>query len=158
MKRAASVINVEGVQTAYTYTGSLQTVNSGATLNHGEAELEYSNNTFTTVAEGNNKQVTIRVAQSANYEAAETTVTLTVAKATVEVPTVEEPFTHTGSEIVAVAETDDYSVAEGAATAVGDYTAVLTLKDPDNRAWATPDFDGRISWSIVGAANEPDLP
>ena len=81
IKKADSVIDTDGVATVYTYTGELQTV-TGATLNHNEAELVYSDNTFTTVAEGNNMVVTISVDESDNYNAASTTVQITVNKAT----------------------------------------------------------------------------
>ena len=40
-------VDTTGVETEYTYTGELQTVNSGATLNHNEATLVYSDNKFT---------------------------------------------------------------------------------------------------------------
>ena len=78
VNKAATVINVSGVKTDYTYTGKLQTVDSGAKLNHREAKLAYANNTFTTVREGNGLTVTITAPETANYLAAEATVTLTV--------------------------------------------------------------------------------
>ena len=82
--KAASEIDVSGVVVSYTYTGKLQTVIGGATLNHNEKPLVYSNNTFTTVAEGNGKTVTISVEESANYTAASKTVKIGVSKATYE--------------------------------------------------------------------------
>ena len=82
IKKADSVIDTENVVKTYTYTGELQTIDSGATLNHSEAELVYSNNTFTTVAEGNGMEVVISVADTANYNGASTTVQITVNKAT----------------------------------------------------------------------------
>lgn len=78
VNKAATVIDVSGVKTDYTYTGKLQTVDSGAKLNHREAKLAYANNTFTTVREGNGLTVTITAPETANYLAAEATVTLTV--------------------------------------------------------------------------------
>lgn len=82
IKKADSVINTDGVETVYTYTGGEQAVNSGATLNHNEATLEYGNNTFTTVAEGNGLEVVISVAESENYNGATAKVVITVNKAT----------------------------------------------------------------------------
>ncbi len=80
--KADGKIDVSGVVTSYTYNGKLQTVNSGAKLNNNEQTLVYTDNTFTTVAEGNGKVITVSVAESANYNAASATVTITVAKAT----------------------------------------------------------------------------
>ena len=80
ISKAASVIDVSGVPTEYTYTGKEQTV-TGATLNHKETKLEYSSNTFTTVAEGNGMSVTITAEESANYLGASETVIVTVSEA-----------------------------------------------------------------------------
>ena len=82
INKATAVIDVSGVQTVYTYNGSEQTVNSGATVNNTEQTVAYTNNKFTTVAEGNGLKVTVSVAESANYLAASATVTITVNKAT----------------------------------------------------------------------------
>ena len=81
VNKAAAIIDVSGVPTLYTYTGAEQTV-TGATLNHSECELEYRNNKFTTVAEGNGRVVTITAKETDNYLAAEETVTIQVNKAT----------------------------------------------------------------------------
>ena len=81
VNKAESVIDVSGVRTEYAYTGELQSVNSGATLNHSECAPVYANNHFTTVAEGDGLQVKISAAETANYLAAETAVTIHVAKA-----------------------------------------------------------------------------
>ncbi len=78
IERAEAVIDTSGVRTHYVYTGAEQTVEGGATLNHGETTLVYANNTFTTVAEGDGLRVRIYAAQTANYEAAEVYVTITV--------------------------------------------------------------------------------
>ncbi len=78
--RAEAVINTDNVETEYTYNGKLQTV-TGATLNHNETTLVYTNNTFTDVPENGELTVKITAAQTNNYEAAEKTVTVTVSKA-----------------------------------------------------------------------------
>ncbi|MDE6667281.1 MAG: hypothetical protein K2K38_02900 [Clostridia bacterium] len=85
INKATSVLDVTGVTTSYTYNGELQKVESGATVNNTEQTslITYTNNTFTTVAEGNGKVVTISVAATKNYLAASETVTLSVAKAEV---------------------------------------------------------------------------
>lgn len=81
--RAAAFIDVSGVQTQYTYTGALQRVDSGAVLSHGESALVYSNNTFTSVSEGDGKTVSVDAAMSCNYKAAHAEVTISVAKAAI---------------------------------------------------------------------------
>lgn len=81
--RAAAFIDVSGVQTQYTYTGALQRVDSGAVLSHGESALVYSNNTFTSVSEGDGKTVSVDAAASCNYKAAHAEVTISVAKAAI---------------------------------------------------------------------------
>ena len=155
MKKAASVINILGVATVYTYTGEKQTV-TGATLNHGETELVYSDNTFTTVAEGNGKTVTITAAESANYFGASETVTITVNKLKVDKPSVSvTEFVYDNTEKTLISDISDgerYTVAEGKATKAGKYTATVSLKDTDNTEWSDGGADPfDIEWEILKA-------
>ena len=116
IKKADSVIDTENVVKTYTYTGELQTIDSGATLNHSEAELVYSNNTFTTVAEGNGMEVVISVADTANYNGASTTVQITVNKATPAFTVTVEPTEglFTSSEMPSItADFGENPVVEG---------------------------------------------
>lgn len=83
IERAEASIDVSGVQTQYTYTGALQRVEGGAVLSHGESALVYSNNTFTSVSEGDGKVVSVDAAMSCNYKAAHAEVTISVAKAAI---------------------------------------------------------------------------
>lgn len=83
IERAEAFIDVSGVQTQYTYTGALQRVEGGAALSHSESALVYSNNTFTTVSEGDGKVVSVDAAMSCNYKAAHAEVTISVAKAAI---------------------------------------------------------------------------
>lgn len=83
IERAEAFIDVSGVQTQYTYTGALQRVEGGAVLSHGESALVYSDNTFTTVSEGDGKVVSVDSAMSCNYKAAHAEVTISVAKAAI---------------------------------------------------------------------------
>lgn len=143
IKKADSVIDTDGVVKTYTYTGELQTV-TGATLNHDEAILEYSNNTFTTVAEGNGMEVVISVADTANYNGTSTTVQITVNKATpavtasVEIP---EGGLFTSSEMpVITANFGETSVIEGVIAwdttelkeGANEYAWTFTPTDTDN--------------------------
>ena len=150
MKKAASVINITGVATVYIYTGEKQTV-TGATLNHGETALVYSDNTFTTVAEGNGKTVTITAAESANYFGASATVTITVNKLKVIKPSASvTQFVYDNTEKTLISDGERYTVAEGKATDAGDYTATVTLRDGANTEWSdggASSFD--IEWEIL---------
>ena len=91
--RATAVINTDNVVKEYTYNGMEQTV-TGATLNHDEAELVYSNNTFTDVPVSGKLDVTISAAQTDNYESAETTVTITIKKAALNLKVTIEGWTY----------------------------------------------------------------
>ena len=151
IKKATATIDVSGVETSYVYTGALQTIDSGATLNHNETTLKYSNNTFTTVSEGNVLQVVISAAETTNYKAASEIVTITVAKATVAVPEAKTGLVYTGDELTGVEANDLYTVSNGSATNANDYTATVTLKDADNYQWSDEAFDGQIAWKIEKA-------
>ena len=138
--KAATVLDVSGVQTAYTYTGAPQSVTTGATLNHTEATPIYTNNTFTTVQEGNGLTVTISVPETANYLPANATVTLTVAKA--KAPAIVWPTASTityGDELRA---------------------SILTSADQNGTfAWATPDAilpAGEQAPTVVYTPSDPD--
>jgi len=99
INKATPTIDVTGVKTEYVYNGSLQTVESGATVDNDEQTVKYSDNTFTTVAEGNGLKVKIYVEESANFLAAEKKVELTVDKATptIDVTGVNTEYVYNGS-------------------------------------------------------------
>ena len=152
IKKAASVIDISGVATVYTYTGEEQTV-TGATLNHDETELVYSDNTFTTVEEGNGKTVTITARESANYFGASETVTITVNKLKVIKPSASvTQFVYDNTEKTLISDGERYTVAEGKATDAGDYTATVTLRDGANTEWSDGSSDPfGIPWKILQA-------
>ncbi len=77
--KADTVINTTGVTTSYTYTGEEQSVITGATINHSESSVVYSDNTFTNA---DTYTVAISVSESTNYNGASTTVEVSVAQAT----------------------------------------------------------------------------
>lgn len=147
--RADASIDVSDVQTQYTYTGELQRVDSGAVLSHGESSLVYSNNTFTTVAEGDGKTVSVDAAMSCNYKAAHAEVTITVAKAAIS-PAVSingwtygqsaNGYTVTGNpgggaiEAVYGGTTNAGAAYSGgqAPTEAGSYTLTVTVAETEN--------------------------
>ncbi|NLZ65844.1 MAG: hypothetical protein GX906_05585 [Clostridiales bacterium] len=88
VEKADTEISLALMRTTFTYNGNLQTAD-GASVNHTEnTQITYENNTFTTVSEGNGKEVTIRASATANYKSAVTTTTLTVNKGTYDMSTV----------------------------------------------------------------------
>lgn len=147
--RAAAFIDVSGVQTQYTYTGALQRVDSGAVLSHGESALVYSNNTFTSVSEGDGKVVSVDAAMSCNYKAAHAEVTISVAKAAIS-PAVSihgwtygqsaNGYTVTGNpgggaiEAVYGGTTNAGAAYSGgqAPTEAGSYTLTVTVAETEN--------------------------
>ena len=79
--------------------------------------------------------------ETGNYIRREVTVTVTVAKAIVTVPTeYTTEYVYTGSNIAAVIPASDfYTVTNNVAMNVGNYNATLTLKDSTNYKWNTTD-------------------
>ncbi|MDE6667869.1 MAG: MBG domain-containing protein [Clostridia bacterium] len=98
IEKAKPTLTVSGVKTEFTYTGNLVTINSGAKVDNTEQTIKYTNNTFTTVTEGDGLKVKISVDESDNYLAASETVTLTVHKAaaTIDVSKVKTDYVYTG--------------------------------------------------------------
>ena len=152
IKKAASVIDISGVATVYTYTGEEQTV-TGATLNHDETALVYSDNTFTTVAEGNGKTVTITAEESANYFEASETVTITVNKLKVDKPSVSvTEFVYDNTKKTLLLAGERFTVTGGTATGADKYTATVSLSDIDNTEWSDGGASSfGIEWEILKA-------
>lgn len=149
IERAEASIDVSGVQTQYTYTGALQRVDGGAALSHGESALVYSNNTFTSVSEGDGKVVSVDAAASCNYKAAHAEVTIFVAQAAIS-PAVSihgwtygqsaNGYTVTGNpgggaiEAVYGGTTNAGAAYSGgqAPTEAGSYTLTVTVAETEN--------------------------
>ncbi len=159
ISKANPTLNVSGVKTTYTYTGSLQTINSGATVNNTEQTITYSNNTFTTVAQGNGKVVTISVAASTNYNAVSKTVTLTVNKASYNMSGVRwnytSAFTYDGSAKTITLTglpsgvTPNYS--NNSKTNAGTYSASVTFSY-DTANYNAPSAVSNCAW-VINKAN-----
>ena len=95
-------LNVLGVQREYVYTGEPITVESGATINNEEqlSLLRYGNNTFTTVPEGNNREVIVSVEESDNYLGASRSVIISMRRAEqqVDLSGIRTSYVYTGAE------------------------------------------------------------
>lgn len=81
VEKADTNIDLQYMTKDFVYTGLLQQA-VGATMNHSQAPLQYINNTFVTVADGNGKRAEVIVPESANYKGAAAFVILNVQKAT----------------------------------------------------------------------------
>lgn len=99
MSRAKSEIYVDE-NINFTYNGQQQDASICASLNNNEQTLVFTNNTFTTVEEGNNLKVFANAPQSLNYMPANTTYPIKVNKATsqIDVSGINKNFVYTGAE------------------------------------------------------------
>ena len=104
----------------------------------GYWSLEGVDATTTVGNAGTNTFVAIFTSTTGNYNSRTETITVTVAKAVVRVPIVEdkeydEQFHNSG-----LTNTTDYTIVEDlGGIEHGDYQVVLTLNDPNNYKWAT---------------------
>ncbi len=135
ISKADTIITTTEVVTNYTYTGVEQIINSGATINHTESTIVYSDNTFTNVGTGT-YTIKLDVAESANYNSASTTLTISVAKAKLtivadNITTLEsgKKLTYTISGLL---ESDteenalDFSIARESGSIAGKYAITIT--------------------------------
>lgn len=157
--KANSNIDITSVVKDYVYTGSQQVINSGAVIDNSEQTLQYLNNTFTTVKQGNNMIVTIYAPESANYNYALKSFAISVTKAYISTKgwywDYSGDFIYSG-DLKSVAVTNynkdlvyPYYVDASFINA-GTYTAKVNfyLNDPDN--YYPIDFDD-IVWTIKKA-------
>lgn len=124
IKKATAVITADDITA--TYDGTIKSVT--ATLNHEEAELAYTDNSFTNVkydAENNVTfyEVTITAAETTNYTAAEKTVKVTINPVELTVTIDHQTAVYSGTE--PVVDQTKYSVTEG--TKVGTDDLGITL-------------------------------
>lgn len=101
IQRANSIIDIRYVVKDYVYNGNEQVVDSGATLNHNEATLVYSNNRFKNVPSSLSKEITISVPQTDHYNEASVTFSISIAKAKYNVSGItftDAEFTYDGNK------------------------------------------------------------
>jgi len=95
------------------------------------------------------------VPEDSNYAAVEKLIAVTVTPLLLDAPTADvTSFVHTGNEITLQLNGFDatiMNVAGNAYTSVGNYAAVVTLKDNVNYGWASGGSDVRIAWEITAA-------
>jgi len=141
LEKATPVIDASHMVKSYTYTGKLQTINKGVTLNHNEATIEYTNNSFTDVGTGT-YTVTITVKETKNYKAGSLDVEITVKKATTNITVDQTPINSTyGAQIVIPAATSNF----------GEVTCDKTLDDLKNAGTYTITYQVPESNNYSGA-------
>lgn len=139
--RATPTITI--ANTVFTYTGVEQDASRCVTINNDEQELVFTNNYFTTVTEGNGKQVTVYALATENYNYASQTFVINVEKATIDTSKwswyYPNDFTYTGTaQSVRIINHNPTLVTPfytGATqTNVGTYTASVRfeLHEPEN--------------------------
>jgi len=91
-------------------------------------------------------------AGDAYHNDAEATLTVTITKAKVEIPTAKEGLIYDGGEQTGVYDSYGvYTVTGNIETAAGTYTAIATLNQPDYFEWEDGSFNGEVQWTIAKA-------
>jgi len=104
-----------------------------------------------------------------NYEDVTGSYTFTIDKKQIEAPTAQTGLTYNGDEQTGVEDADEkvgkgglfsdlvYTVEDGKKTDAGDYTATVTLTDPDNYEWSDGTTDAKtLDWSIASKTIDDD--
>ena len=85
-------------------------------------------------------------------------ISYTIEPKSITIPTATTGLKWTGNEQTGVADASGYTVTDGKATAVGNYTATVALDDKTNTKWSNNLTDDQsIAWSI-GKADGPAAP
>ena len=102
----------------------------------GEDVISVDENGNITIKKAGTATVKVTASETADYAAAEKTVTVTVNKKKVAVPVADtKEYAYTGTaQTYGVASTDDYTVTGGVQTDAGEHPVTITLKD-ENYEW-----------------------
>jgi len=157
--KATAEIDISKIATNYTYNGQEQVINSGAEINNQEQTLKYTNNTFTTVEQGNGLVVTVYALATDNYNYVEKSLTLSVDKQKINTSTWQwyypsNQFTYSGQQKSVYVIYNNNAVSprykNNSFVNAGTYVASVdfVLDDPDNYYPVT--FDSLI-WQIKKA-------
>ncbi len=178
VQKAAASIDVSGMTSSYTYSGEPFAVNSGAVLNHSEAELSYS---LESVTEPGTYTVTVSAPETDNYLAASADVEITVNKA--QAPEIIWP---TASSITYGQSLSESTLTEGSAeygtfawaeastrpeAGTSSYEVIFTPSDTENYDWSEAEYRSEISVEVakkdatitaedtgkIFSASDPDL-
>jgi len=128
---------------------SVSVPDSGATVRYGESAGSCTSDSPAAYTNAGTYTVYYQVTAD-NYETVTGSYSFEITRKTVAEPSAAEGLSYTGSELTGVGSGDGYTVSGGAATNVGDYTAVATLDDTENYSWADGTTGSKeISWSIA---------
>lgn len=158
VQKAEAVIDVSDMVLSYTYNGEAQNVNTGAVLNHEEAQLSYS---IDSVTDAGTYDVTISAPETDNYLEATAEVTITVEKAAA--PEIIWPTASsiTYGESLSQSILNDGSVQYGSFEWAQDvtpdagtasYEVIFTPSDTENYNWEQDQYTSEIS---VETAKKP---
>ena len=172
VEKATPEIHVPKQATEFTYTGKMQYFNAdGVTWSSREdgAELAIESFSFVTVAEGNGKQIKITSTETANYQSAEITVTLTVRKAQFTLSQAEtQRYVYTGSaqgapiSVTALGD-DQFTVWYNGGTTVaqftdaGSYEVTVRVDGNDNYEVANTVYRVEIAKATHNEINVSDV-
>ncbi|MDY3767053.1 MAG: YDG domain-containing protein [Lachnospiraceae bacterium] len=160
VQKALATIDTSAVALAYTYNGEAQAVNSGAVLNHSEAELSYS---IEAVTEPGSYTLTVSAPETDNYLAASADVEITVAKAVApEIlwPTAGEiTYGQSLADSVLSSEDtfgsfswqDDSIIPAVADSGITEYTVVYTPNDTEHYDYSDVALENNITVSVQKA-------
>ena len=133
-----------------TATGAKTSVSYQVTK--GEAATVDSATGAVHIVKAGTATITATAEETRDYTSATASYTLTVNPKSVAIPTAASGLKWTGSEQTGVADGEGYTVTDGAATAVGSYTATATLTSTVNYQWSDGTTDAKsIPWSIAKA-------
>ena len=172
--KAAGIITTAKPNYTFTYTGEdfFDLIKNAETGNTEQIALTYAITSFVkhdgtaftvdTVSLAGRYVVTVTSAETDNYLGASVTVTVTVGKAALTVPT-ESDKVYTGGDIeVDAKDTELYTVSgDTVASMVGTYSLTFTLTDTDNYQWLGSEADAsvtryyKIGTALNGWATEP---
>ena len=174
VSKAAGTVTTAKPGYTFTYTGEdfFDLIKDAETGNREQTALTYTITSFVkhdgtaltvdAISLAGRYVVTVTSAETANYLGATATVTVTVGKATLTVPT-ESDKVYTGGDIeVSLKDTALYTVSgDTVASEVGTYRLIFTLTDTDNYQWLGSEADAsvtryyKIGTALNGWATEP---
>lgn len=157
INKAETIISTTNINKTFTYNGNLQSVSyEGVESNNTDKTLKYliSNNSFTTVAEGNALNVKITTNETENFNGASTTFKINTKKAKIIYPKLvsNRVFEYDGSEHQLTVQVQNGVSENGIKSSKnpGKYQLIYTLNDSDNTEWIDGNTNATfsINWLI----------
>ncbi len=151
----AATLTIAAPTGSLVYNGSAKAATiTGDTSVLGTPTITYKkgNTSLGSTAPKNAGTYTASITLGSGSGAATASVGFTITAQPITIPTATAGLKWTGNEQTGVADASGYTVTDGKATAVGSYTATVTLKDKTNTKWSDGTTDDQsIEWSIAKA-------